>query len=263
MESSWLAPVKGKRNVTRWSDAAEGWRPSGEALVEMVDTADPAFMHIAAALQEFKDAGVELDQASVAVAIQLGRRRREAAELIPRNPRIASNQSQPIVYYVRRGSLVKIGTTASPRKRFAELIPDEILAVEPGERDLEQQRHAEFGALRLAQSEYFHAAPALLDYARKLRDLHGAPDPDWPTMATIGSTSRFDWTKLPLAGSAEMATIPDGVRLLGIQYHTAYGWVRRGRLVSVGKDPRGVALYLVDHMVVLAARGKYRSRSAA
>lgn len=66
-----------------------------------------------------------------------------------------------VVYYLRRGGSVKIGTTFSPRHRFAAIPHDEVLAFERGDRQLERQRHAEFAADRLGTSEWFDLAPRL------------------------------------------------------------------------------------------------------
>jgi hypothetical protein len=66
-----------------------------------------------------------------------------------------------VVYYLRRGSSVKIGTTFNPRQRFAALPHDEVLAFEPGDRGVEQQRHVEFAADRLGTSEWFELTPRL------------------------------------------------------------------------------------------------------
>jgi len=60
-----------------------------------------------------------------------------------------------VVYYLRLGERVKIGTTANPRQRFAALGHEEVLAFEPGDRAVEQRRHAEFADDRLGTSEWF------------------------------------------------------------------------------------------------------------
>jgi len=66
-----------------------------------------------------------------------------------------------IVYYLRRGDSVKIGTTFHPRHRFGAIPHDEVLAFELGARALEQQRHAEFADDRLGTSEWFELTPRL------------------------------------------------------------------------------------------------------
>lgn len=66
-----------------------------------------------------------------------------------------------VVYYLRRGESVKIGTTVNPRQRFAALRHDEVLAFEQGGRTVEQRRHLEFADDRLGTSEWFALTPRL------------------------------------------------------------------------------------------------------
>lgn len=79
-----------------------------------------------------------------------------------------------VVYYLRLGDAVKIGTTSNPRQRFGALHHDEVLAFERGGRALEQQRHAEFAADRLGTSEWFDFSPALRAHTAALA---GGRDP--------------------------------------------------------------------------------------
>lgn len=77
-----------------------------------------------------------------------------------------------VVYYVRVGDQIKIGTTRmSLTQRFQMLPPDhQTLVTEPGGRDLERQRHRQFDRLRIARNrEWFRAAPELWDHIRDLR----------------------------------------------------------------------------------------------
>ena|ERR1700722_17507603 len=90
-----------------------------------------------------------------------------------------------IVYYIRRGQVIKIGTTVDPAGRFTSLMPDEILAFEPGTAEVEKLRHRQFQHLR-CQGEHFSAEPELMEHVRELRQTHGDPDPSWPTVASLG-----------------------------------------------------------------------------
>lgn len=60
-----------------------------------------------------------------------------------------------VVYYLRFEDRVKIGTSSNPRQRFAAIWHDDLLALERGDRRLEQHRHAQFAAERLGRSEWF------------------------------------------------------------------------------------------------------------
>ena len=66
-----------------------------------------------------------------------------------------------VVYYVRHGERVKIGTTANPKQRFAAIWNEEVLAFERGDRRLEQHRHEQFAAERFPGSEWFRLTPDL------------------------------------------------------------------------------------------------------
>lgn len=84
--------------------------------------------------------------------------------------------SPPIVYYVRIGEFIKIGTTTQPAVRFRVLEVDEVLATEPGSFDLEARRHVQFGHLRIEDlrgRELFRAGDDLLRHIESLRSQAG------------------------------------------------------------------------------------------
>jgi len=75
-----------------------------------------------------------------------------------------------VVYYLRLDERVKIGTTFNPRQRFAALRHEELLAFEPGDRTVEQARHAEFADDRLGTSEWFALTPRLRAHIAAIAD---------------------------------------------------------------------------------------------
>ena len=79
-----------------------------------------------------------------------------------------------VVYYLRYADRVKIGTSSAPRTRLAAIRHEELLALEPGGRPLEQQRHREFAALREG-GEWFTLASPLREHIDALRAAQ--PDP--------------------------------------------------------------------------------------
>lgn len=79
-----------------------------------------------------------------------------------------------IVYYLRYGDRVKIGTTANPRQRFAAIWHEELLAFERGDRRLERHRHEQFAADRFSGTEWFRLTPAIAEQAAILA---GGRDP--------------------------------------------------------------------------------------
>lgn len=161
-------------------------------LSKLVDTTDPAFHAIAEVLKDMVAAGVEFTPEIIAAAVKTGRIRheREQQMTLPPEPRQAAVDGS-VVYYIRRGHLVKIGTTVNMRGRMLALMPDEILAVEPGDWYLEQKRHRQFEAQRVAsQSEYFYPSPSLREHIASVRAAHGAPPADLPRLE---AASR-DWS---------------------------------------------------------------------
>ena len=80
-----------------------------------------------------------------------------------------------VVYYLRFGDRIKIGTSARPRRRLAAIWHDELLALERGDRAVERARHEQFAAQRHGRTEWFTADGELLEHVRALAD--GQPDP--------------------------------------------------------------------------------------
>lgn len=78
------------------------------------------------------------------------------------------------VYYVRIGSLIKIGQAADLKTRLRVYPPGSmLLATEVGERDtLEAERHQQFRDTRLSgyRREWFHPSAALIEHINTLRD---------------------------------------------------------------------------------------------
>lgn len=81
---------------------------------------------------------------------------------------------QSVVYYVRVGDLIKIGVTTNMKARMPQLMPDEILATEPGGPEIERERQAQFAHLKV-RGERFKSEADLLDHIAKIREAHGEP----------------------------------------------------------------------------------------
>lgn len=167
-----------------------GYGPWSKYL-KYFDRNDPARYAILKQFRLMELSGVTITPETAEAAVRLGRfdqaehdeqreqeqkqwareleERRQAAARLPNSP-------EGIVYYIRRGKFIKIGTTTRPRQRFAALMPDEILAVEPGSYTVEAERHAQFVACQVAKREYFHPEPELIAHIRSLREEHGVPE---------------------------------------------------------------------------------------
>lgn len=83
-------------------------------------------------------------------------------------------EQQSVVYYVRIRDLIKIGVTTNMKARMLQVMPDEILATEPGGTDLERQRQAQFAHLKV-RGERFEQGEDLIAHIAQVREEHGAP----------------------------------------------------------------------------------------
>ncbi|MFF4489436.1 hypothetical protein ACFY0F_23555 [Streptomyces sp. NPDC001544] len=167
--------------------------------LKYVDRDDPAKLQILYVFRDFQLTGIAVTAETAEIAVKLGRlqherimEKRAKQEQDLEEARAANDASiafqkllddQPdgVVYYVRRGNLIKIGTTRAFVTRMRSLMPDEILAIEPGSYSLENQRHQQFAEHRYgrdqrgAKSEYFHPSDELLQHIKAVRKRHGIP----------------------------------------------------------------------------------------
>ncbi|WP_060888669.1 hypothetical protein [Streptomyces scabiei] len=137
-------------------------------LAKLLDTDDPAFGDIARVLVDMSTAGVEPTAESVQIAIKLGRLYHSAGQPTAVPQDAAEGLWHEVVYYMRFGNLIKIGTTGQLYTRVRRLKPDKLLAAEPGSYDLEAKRHREFARFR-AEGEHFYPAPPLLQHIRRVQ----------------------------------------------------------------------------------------------
>lgn len=79
----------------------------------------------------------------------------------------STTSADPIVYYIRFGDRVKIGTTTNLKARLGVVPHDEVLATEPGGRDVERARHVQFAATRITR-EWFAYSTELKQHIARL-----------------------------------------------------------------------------------------------
>lgn len=72
----------------------------------------------------------------------------------------------PVVYYFRVGNRIKIGFTGNVTNRVRDLMPEEVLGWERGERSLEAERHRQFARHRVNR-EWFEDCPAIRQHIEK------------------------------------------------------------------------------------------------
>jgi hypothetical protein len=119
-----------------------GWHGMpGAKLIPPVG--DPRLLPFIFIVRQWQSAGIEMTEDLVAAALKLAqsqvekgreevrktneKRKQEAERLAAISPDIYGDAEHPVVYYVRRGKYVKIGTTANLRERMRDLMPDEVL----------------------------------------------------------------------------------------------------------------------------------------
>lgn len=232
-----------------------GLRPSVQNVLDLVDTSDPAWPAIAAILREYADAGIEIDAATISIATRVGRKRWSSGEGPGATQQTLTSASGAIVYYIRRSDLIKIGTTVDPRGRFKDLVPDEILAIEPGGRKEEDERHKQFRLLRV-RGEYFRDTPELRQHIQQVRSLHGAPDPSW---TTLRSADHWGARKLAPPKSTQTVTATEAQTEIGVTSGTFWAWVRRGILLPVGQDDQGRKIFYREHVELMWNTRRKRS----
>lgn len=145
-----------------WANAADAFREGkypGTVLLRLavagITPDDPDFAAKADAVVKVLEAGATIESTE---------RRRHKRPVKP--------EATGWVYYMRIRDTVKIGfTTAAPRVRQQQLRADEILAVEPGGRDLEAARHDMFHRHRLPHlgRERYLACPAIDKHIESVR----------------------------------------------------------------------------------------------
>jgi hypothetical protein len=152
-------------------------------LADLIDPGDPAFSKIMQAVLMFRQSDIEVTEAVVEMAVKIGRHRHAVEAEWDALPGQRPDVPGAVVYYIRRSSMIKIGTTVDLRARMAVLLPDEVMAIEPGSYSLEAARHRQFRKLRVrGQREWFHAGPLLQQHIMKVRSEHGEPDPTLPVL---------------------------------------------------------------------------------
>lgn len=165
---------------------------------------------------------------------RMKQRRREVEEQL----RQEALASQSVVYYIARGGIIKIGFTTNMTQRMASLMPDAILATEPGDRALEKRRHGQFKHLRAPLgNEYFSVHPDLLLHVETVLAEHGPPK-------MTGYPSYHSWH----LGDHMLVPVKEAARLAGVPIRTMYEWIREGRLTVTrpGEKQRGALVNALE-----------------
>ncbi|MBW5248411.1 GIY-YIG nuclease family protein [Streptomyces sp. P01-B04] len=80
--------------------------------------------------------------------------------------KIPARKHPPLVYFIRNGNRVKIGTTTGLRRRISDLAlrQENVLLLKPGGRNLEKELHQRFARLRDGNTEWFRLNGELREY---------------------------------------------------------------------------------------------------
>lgn len=79
---------------------------------------------------------------------------------------IPARKHQPLVYFIRNGNRIKIGTTTELKRRIRTLAlrPENVALLLPGGRPLERELHRQFADFRIGNSEWFAYDGPLVDF---------------------------------------------------------------------------------------------------
>jgi hypothetical protein len=100
-----------------------------------------------------------------------GKRERHEADI-----RSLRKDRPGFVYFLRVGERIKIGYSVDVKRRMRAYPPGcELLAVEPGDRELETQRHRQFAGSRTDGREWFRPTPDILDLVGEIVATYGEP----------------------------------------------------------------------------------------
>lgn len=147
--------------------AAFGLSLCGEHFAILAERFEEAFAEREAKLQE--------DAAGLREVLAMHARNAQESRAEVAAARTARDEAATwYVYYVRIGDRIKIGTSGNIKSRIASLMPDEVLATEPGGREIETLRHRQFAALRV-RGERFQPGPELLSHIAMIREHFGEP----------------------------------------------------------------------------------------
>jgi len=94
-----------------------------------------------------------------------------------RQKQLEAQRRSPVVYYIQMNEYIKIGTTTRLRQRLATFSarPKDLLAIEPGGKERERERHLQFRASRVDRGELFAPTPKLLTHIAEARRMFGDP----------------------------------------------------------------------------------------
>lgn len=189
--------------------------------------ASAADAQLALAVAERKLARTQSRVQQERAALQAFRSQPEVASAEPfqsEPPALEDGSHDPVVYVIRNGNRVKIGTTTHLRNRVRALSlrQSDVLLTVPGGPDKERDLHQRFADHRIGTSEWFSFVQAIRDFVRDpdgpvpapVPDEVPAPVPSRPVPASLGDKQSLSARalELVLAGDKGDEDIKDILR---------------------------------------------------
>lgn len=152
--------------------------PAVRLLMEHVDAGHITVGEVTQEITKLRRFGIAITPELMQRAIDLAIKTREGLPpQKPTQPRVQTVHGGrwdgirtigDVVYYMRIGNRVKIGTTSNLGLRLKAINPEELMATEPGNTRTERSRHVQFKSLRTA-GEWFKLESPLTEHIGKLR----------------------------------------------------------------------------------------------
>lgn len=158
------------RKVHRDTDPRGSLDPIFDGIIEGDWDDDPGFLAALMAIEEMRGWGVDVTQdiARKCLLTHMQRHKQHAEYQTEQDEHLQARRHPAIVYYMKLGSLVKIGFTTNLTARLEHIHPEEVMVTEPGGRERESERHQQFAALH-AHGEWFRLEAPLTDHIEAVR----------------------------------------------------------------------------------------------
>lgn len=157
-------------SATAWHSwiRARALHPEDQIVINELIHSEAQLSH-----QAFQERQKQAREAQLRDAVTRVRRRQPpvtrgqaATSLPPSRWKVSRGRHAPIVYFLRNGNRIKIGTTTDlyQRIRRLSLRAEHVALVIPGSRDQERRLHRQFADLRVGNTEWFHDLNPLTEF---------------------------------------------------------------------------------------------------
>lgn len=157
-----------------------------------------------------------------------------AGELVDDVPALFAGAHAPVVYFLRNGTRVKIGTSQNLRRRVASLSlrRDDVIRVEHGDQQHERDLHRRFDDLRAGDTEWFELTGALAAY---LGEPGAEPVEPSPEPSAHVAEPPMPGTALVLASSLATRPEPEAQPVTGFGFSAHLSSQSAQRAEAIGR----------------------------